>query len=125
MDLITWTPERVEQLTQLFEEGLPTAEIGRRLGLTKNAVIGKLHRIALSPRISSPPAPAGRKSTAGGGSPAAFEAPHRAVDAVEGQREHAVFGNAADHSDAGRAGPMFLRHRVEPHRPRIGVEEAA
>ena len=29
MDLITWTPERVERLTQLFEEGLPTAEIGR------------------------------------------------------------------------------------------------
>jgi len=50
MDLITWTPERVERLTQLFEEGLPTAEIGRRLGLTKNAVIGKLHRIALAPR---------------------------------------------------------------------------
>jgi GcrA cell cycle regulator len=57
MDLITWTPERVERLTQLFEEGLPTAEIGRRLGLTKNAVIGKLHRIALSPRISTPPPP--------------------------------------------------------------------
>jgi len=49
MDIITWTPERVERLTQLFEEGLPTAEIGRRLGLTKNAVIGKLHRIARSP----------------------------------------------------------------------------
>ena len=54
MDVITWTPERVEQLTQLFEEGLPTAEIGRRLGLTKNAVIGKLHRIALSPRGGVP-----------------------------------------------------------------------
>ena len=57
MDVVTWTPERVEQLTQLFEEGLPTAEIGRRLGLTKNAVIGKLHRIALAPRVSTPVAP--------------------------------------------------------------------
>ena len=57
MDIITWTPERVERLTQLFEEGLPTAEIGRRLGLTKNAVIGKLHRIALSPRGGTPIAP--------------------------------------------------------------------
>jgi GcrA cell cycle regulator len=57
MDVVTWTPERVERLTQLFEEGLPTAEIGRRLGLTKNAVIGKLHRIALAPRVSTPPAP--------------------------------------------------------------------
>ena len=57
MDVITWTPERVERLTQLFEEGLPTAEIGRRLGLTKNAVIGKLHRIALAPRGGTPVAP--------------------------------------------------------------------
>ena len=54
MDVITWTAERVERLTQLFEEGLPTAEIGRRLGLTKNAVIGKLHRIALAPRGGVP-----------------------------------------------------------------------
>jgi GcrA cell cycle regulator len=57
MDLITWTPERVERLTQLFEEGLPTSEIGRRLGLTKNAVIGKLHRIALAPRGGTPVTP--------------------------------------------------------------------
>lgn len=52
----TWTMERVQQLTQLWDEGLPSAEIGRRLGLTKNAVIGKVHRIALSPRVI-PPAP--------------------------------------------------------------------
>lgn len=51
MDVATWTPERVEQLTRLWDEGLPAAEIGRRLGLTKNAVIGKVHRIALSPRV--------------------------------------------------------------------------
>jgi hypothetical protein len=57
MDVVTWTPDRVERLTQLFEEGLPTAEIGRRLGLTKNAVIGKLHRIALAPRVTTPVAP--------------------------------------------------------------------
>jgi GcrA cell cycle regulator len=48
---VTWTPERVDLLTQLWDLGLPAAEIGRRLGLTKNAVIGKVHRIALSPRV--------------------------------------------------------------------------
>src|ERR1700730_655172 len=57
MDVVTWTPERVEQLTQLFEEGLPTAEIGRRLGLTKKAVIGQLDPLALVPRASTPAAP--------------------------------------------------------------------
>jgi len=47
---ITWTQERVERLAQLFAEGLPTAEIGRRLGLTKNAVIGRLYRNSMTRR---------------------------------------------------------------------------
>ena len=47
-----WTPERVEQLGSLWSEGLSTAEIGRRLGLSKNAVVGKAHRLCLPPRPS-------------------------------------------------------------------------
>lgn len=47
----TWTPERIEQLTRLWDEGVTTAEIGRRIGVTKNAVIGKVHRIGLVPRV--------------------------------------------------------------------------
>ena len=47
----TWTPERIALLTQLWEEGITTAEIGRRIGVTKNAVIGKVHRIGLVPRV--------------------------------------------------------------------------
>src|SRR5437764_44459 len=47
----TWTADRIEQLTQLWEEGVTTAEIGRRIGVTKNAVIGKVHRIGLVPRV--------------------------------------------------------------------------
>ena len=54
----TWTPERIEQLTRLWEEGVTTAEIGRRIGVTKNAVIGKVHRIGLVPRVvTEKPAP--------------------------------------------------------------------
>ena len=47
-----WTQERVDQLGQLWRQGLSTAEIGRRLGLTKNAVVGKAHRLSLEPRPS-------------------------------------------------------------------------
>jgi GcrA cell cycle regulator len=47
----TWTPERIADLTRLWEEGITTAEIGRRIGVTKNAVIGKVHRIGLVPRV--------------------------------------------------------------------------
>jgi len=48
---LTWTPERIERLIALWEEGVTTAEIGRRIGVTKNAVIGKVHRIGLVPRV--------------------------------------------------------------------------
>ena len=47
-----WTPERTEALVKLWEQGLPTAEIGQRLGVTKNAVIGKVHRLGLPKRQS-------------------------------------------------------------------------
>ncbi len=51
MDVGTWTPERIDRLTVLWEEGVTTAEIGRRIGVTKNAVIGKVHRLGLVPRV--------------------------------------------------------------------------
>lgn len=49
-----WTPERVEQLTQLWTEGrLSASQIASLMGggLTRNAVIGKVHRLGLQPRI--------------------------------------------------------------------------
>jgi len=47
-DPIEWTPEVVLSLRQLWDEGHSTAEIGRRLGVSKNAVVGKAHRLDLS-----------------------------------------------------------------------------
>jgi GcrA cell cycle regulator len=51
----TWTRDRLVQLKQLWNEGIVTAEIGRRLGVSKNAVIGKAHRLGLTPRVVHPP----------------------------------------------------------------------
>ena len=51
MDSI-WTPLLVDQLAVLWKQGLSTAEIGRKLGISKNAVVGKAHRLALTPRPS-------------------------------------------------------------------------
>ena len=42
-----WTPEAESQLRALWFEGWPTAEIGRRMGITKSAVIGKAGRLNL------------------------------------------------------------------------------
>jgi GcrA cell cycle regulator len=39
-----WTPERAEIVVELAGMGLLTREIGRRLGCTRNAVIGRLYR---------------------------------------------------------------------------------
>ena len=45
-----WTTDAVATLRTLWAEGHPTAEIGRRLSVTKNAVIGKARRLRLPPR---------------------------------------------------------------------------
>ena len=47
-----WTPEQISELTRLWAEGLTTSEIGKRLGISKNAVVGKAHRLHLSARPS-------------------------------------------------------------------------
>lgn len=49
---IEWTDEQIDELVRLWNEGLPTSEIGRLLGTTKNAVVGKAHRLGLSKRQS-------------------------------------------------------------------------
>jgi GcrA cell cycle regulator len=48
-----WTPLKISALIALWNEGLSTSEIGNRLGVTKNAVIGKVHRLGL-PKRNSP-----------------------------------------------------------------------
>lgn len=46
-----WTDERVEQLKTMWAEGLSASQIARALGqVTRNAVIGKVHRLGLSGR---------------------------------------------------------------------------
>ncbi|MBU6443709.1 MAG: GcrA cell cycle regulator [Alphaproteobacteria bacterium] len=48
-----WTDERVEQLRSLWTEGLSASQIARVLGgVTRNAVIGKVHRLGLAGRAS-------------------------------------------------------------------------
>jgi len=50
---MSWTDERVETLKKLWGEGRTAAEIASELGgVTRNAVIGKAHRLKLSGRAS-------------------------------------------------------------------------
>jgi len=51
---MSWSDDRVEVLKKLWGEGKTAAEIAKELGdgVTRNAVIGKAHRLKLSSRIS-------------------------------------------------------------------------
>ncbi|MGY9048018.1 hypothetical protein P775_25265 [Puniceibacterium antarcticum] len=56
---MSWTDERVEQLKKMWGEGQSASQIAKELGgVTRNAVIGKVHRLGLSNRVGADPAPA-------------------------------------------------------------------
>jgi GcrA cell cycle regulator len=60
-----WTEERVELLKKLWSDGLSASQIAAELGnVTRNAVIGKVHRLGLSGRAKSAAAPAAPRNAA-------------------------------------------------------------
>jgi GcrA cell cycle regulator len=64
-----WTDERVELLKKLWADGLSASQIAAELGgITRNAVIGKVHRLGLSGRAKTPAttAPRPRKPRSSG-----------------------------------------------------------
>ena len=51
---MSWTPEKVEKLKELWGKGNTASEIAQILGgVTRNAVIGKAHRLNLSGKIQT------------------------------------------------------------------------
>src|SRR5450759_4653802 len=65
MTVLTWTDDRVEQLKKLWEAGLSASQIAAELGnVTRNAVIGKVHRLGLSGRAKGPSSAAPRQRKA-------------------------------------------------------------
>ncbi len=66
---MSWTDERIAKLQKLWDEGLSASQIAEKLGdVTRNAVIGKAHRLGLKSRPSpvkqdaSPAKPAAKKA---------------------------------------------------------------
>ena len=82
---MSWTDERIEQLRQMWERGMTASQIADELGgVSRNAVIGKAHRLGLQARPS--PVKATEASTKPAAAPAARKAPtpakpdHSAID---------------------------------------------
>ncbi|OZB20338.1 MAG: GcrA cell cycle regulator [Rhodobacterales bacterium 34-62-10] len=62
---MSWTDERVELLKKMWGEGQSASQIAKELGgVTRNAVIGKVHRLGLSNRAGAAPAPAAAPAAA-------------------------------------------------------------
>ena len=60
---MSWTEERVELLKQRWSEGQSASKIAQELGgVTRNAVIGKVHRLGLSNRSVAPSSQKEKKS---------------------------------------------------------------
>jgi GcrA cell cycle regulator len=87
-----WTPDRVEQLKQLWAERLSASAIAARLGrgINRNQVIGKAHRLGLSGRAPRQ-APQSRGDTGGG-----------AVQAIRSKLARGAPGPGANKSPAVR-----------------------
>jgi len=59
-----WTDERLETLKKLWDDRLSISQIGEKLGVSRNAIAGKVHRLGLKKRQSPISNKAAAKSTA-------------------------------------------------------------
>ncbi len=77
---MSWTDERIEKLTKMWEGGATASQIAEELGgVSRNAVIGKAHRLGLKARPS--PVKANEKDAAPAPAPRAAKAPPRPAPA--------------------------------------------
>src|SRR5215210_5164613 len=79
---MSWTEERIERLKKMWSEGATASQIADELGgVSRNAVIGKAHRLGLDAR-PSPVKPGEEKEKKAAPAPAPARAP-RAENPVQ------------------------------------------
>ncbi len=110
---MAWTDERVEKLKKLWEEGKSASEIAKELGnVTRNAVIGKVHRMGLQSRMApaeakaEAPKKAEKKETAPKPAPEA-EAPKKPVVEEPVVVEEVVVETEVEAEPAGKGDNQF------------------
>jgi len=108
-----WTPTRLAELKKLWAEDVATPEIGRRLGITKDAVIGKAHRERLPAKKN--PAP----RVAEGETPAAETIRYRAY------RKRKAAKKAEERGTAARDVPVGQPWSFKEHRTLAEIDAAS
>ncbi len=109
---MSWTDERVETLKKLWQEGLSASQIAAELGgVTRNAVIGKVHRLGLSGR---------------GQPTSSVKRQRRAAPAVRRAREPLSVGNLALQTQVESVAAPVMRPKgssVVPIAKRLTIEK--
>ncbi|AJD39913.1 GcrA cell cycle regulator [Rhizobium sp. SEMIA 4085] len=96
---MNWTDERVEKLKKLWSEGLSASQIAAQLGgVSRNAVIGKVHRLSLPGRAKA------------GGATTTARAPKRNTSAV---RAPNYASRMATRTVTRQQGATMLKEEVE------------
>jgi len=93
---IGWTDERVELLKKLWMEGFSASQIANELGdgVTRNAVIGKVHRLKLSGRAKPASAAPRVRSTPRSSGPRRVASPSAGRSSLSGVMKHRSMGQA-------------------------------
>src|SRR5947209_9472024 len=86
---MSWTEERIERLKKMWHDGATASQIADELGgVSRNAVIGKAHRLGLEQRPS--PVKAGEEKEAKAAPAATAAAPAKAPKAETAKVAHAA-----------------------------------
>jgi GcrA cell cycle regulator len=118
---MSWTDERVEKLKQLWGDGMSASQIAKALGgVTRNAVIGKVHRLGLSNR-----------GTASGGQTASDDAkkaakparPSRPAKAAAEPKRAVAAAEAVKPAPAVARTPPAIRDATQPRAPGLPTPE--
>jgi GcrA cell cycle regulator len=116
---MSWTDERVETLKRMWAEGQSASQIAKELGgVTRNAVIGKVHRLGLSNRVGGGKDEAEEEGTAAKPAPEpkveARPEPVAAKPAVERVAPAAAAAPAATTAPASNVTPLPIRKAIVP-----------
>lgn len=122
---MSWTDERVETLKRMWAEGQSASQIAKELGgVTRNAVIGKVHRLGLSNRVGGKDeaepepqvaeAPAARPEPKAAPEPRPEPAPARPAAEQRPAAPAAAPAAAAPAASASNVTPLPIRKAIIP-----------